>query len=68
MVLSGLESGVGNLAVVNDEGVTLGPALLIGPTNALGEASIGVGEEELENQCISNDFQIVKSQNFFLRR
>lgn len=68
MVLSGLESGVGNLAVVNDEGVTLGAALLIGPTNALGEASIGVGEEELENQSISNDFQIVKSQNFFLRR
>lgn len=46
VVLSGLESGVGNLAVVNDEGVTLGAALLIGPTNALGEASIGVGEEE----------------------
>jgi hypothetical protein len=68
VVLSGLESGVGNLAVVNDEGVTLGAALLIGPTNALGEASIGVGEEELENQSISNDFQIVKSQNFFLRR
>jgi hypothetical protein len=50
VVLRGLQSGVGDLAVVNDDGVTLGAALLIGPANALGEASLRVGKEELEYQ------------------
>lgn len=53
MVLGGLKSGVGDLAVVNDDGVTLGATLLIGPANALGELSLRVGKEELENQNIS---------------
>ena len=48
VVLGGLESGIGDLAVVDDDGITLGAALLIGPADALGEASLGVGEEELE--------------------
>lgn len=47
VVLGGLKSSVGDLAVVNDDGVALGAALLIGPAEALGELSIGVGKEEL---------------------
>lgn len=47
VVLGGLESSVGNLAVVDDDGETLGTALLISPADALGEASLGVGKEEL---------------------
>jgi hypothetical protein len=68
VVLRGLESGVGDLAVVNDDGETLGAALLISPANALGEASLGVGKEELEDQSISNNFNIVKSHSSFFRR
>lgn len=48
MVLGGLESGVGDLAVVDDDGETLGAALLIGPADALGELGIRVGQEELQ--------------------
>ena len=40
--------GVGDLAVVKDEGVTVGTALLVGPANALGELGVGVGEEQLD--------------------
>lgn len=47
VVLGGLESGVGDLAVVQDDGVTLGAALLVGPANALGELGVGVGQEQL---------------------
>jgi hypothetical protein len=68
VVLRGLESGVGDLAVVNDDGETLGAALLISPANALGEASLGVGKEELEDQSISNNFNIVKSHSSFFGR
>jgi hypothetical protein len=48
VVLGGLKSGVGDLAVVDDDGVALGAALLVGPADALGELSLGVGEEELD--------------------
>lgn len=48
VVLGGLESGIGDLAVVDDDGITLGAALLIGPADALGELGIRVGQEELK--------------------
>ena len=47
VVLGGLESSVGDLAVVNDDGVALGAALLVSPAEALGELGLGVGKEEL---------------------
>lgn len=47
-VLLALLGGVGDLAVVEDDGVAVGTALGVGPANALGEAGLGVGEEELE--------------------
>lgn len=46
-VLRSLLGGVGNLAVVDDEGVAVGPALGVGPADALGELGLGVGEEQL---------------------
>lgn len=46
-VLLALLGSVGDLAVVEDEGVAVGTALGIGPANALGETGLGVGEEEL---------------------
>ena len=49
MVLSGLALGVGDLAVVDDDGVASSAALLISPAEALGEAGLGVGNEELQN-------------------
>jgi hypothetical protein len=47
-VLGRLLGGVGDLAVVDDEHVAVGAALLISPANGLGELGIGVGEEQLE--------------------
>lgn len=47
-VLGSLLGGVGDLAVVNDDGVTVGTALSVGPADGLGETGLGVGEEELE--------------------
>jgi hypothetical protein len=49
-VLSSLLGGVGDLAVVEDDGVAVSAALLVGPADALGELGLGVGEEELENE------------------
>lgn len=46
MVHGGLTSSVGDLAVVNDDGVTASAALVVSPANALGELGLGVGEEE----------------------
>lgn len=52
-VLLALLGGVGDLAVVEDQGVAVGTALGVGPANALGEAGLGVGEEELKvNQSV----------------
>lgn len=48
MVLGGLTLGVGNLAVVDDDGVATSAALLVGPADALGELGLGVRQEELE--------------------
>lgn len=39
--------GVGDLAVVDDDSVTVSTALLVGPADALGELGLGVGEEQL---------------------
>lgn len=39
--------GVGDLAMVDDNGVAVGTALLVGPANALRELGLGVGEEQL---------------------
>lgn len=47
VVLSGLTLGVGDLAVVDDDGVAASAALLISPADALGETGLGVGKEEL---------------------
>lgn len=49
VVLSRLESGVADLAVVEDDGEALGAALLVGPADALGELGLGVGKEELRD-------------------
>jgi hypothetical protein len=49
VVLSGLLGGVGDLAVVDDQDVAVGAALLISPADGLGELGLGVGEEKLEN-------------------
>lgn len=46
MVHRGLTSSVGDLAVVDDDGVTASAALGVSPANALGELGLGVGEEE----------------------
>ena len=46
-VLLTLKGSVGDLAVVKDEGIAAGTALRVRPADALGELSLGVGEEEL---------------------
>lgn len=46
-VLGSLLGGVGDLAVVDDDGVAVGTALGVSPADALGELGLGVGEEEL---------------------
>ena len=46
-VLRSLLGGIGDLAVVDDEGVAVGAALGVGPADALGELGLGVGEEQL---------------------
>lgn len=46
-VLGSLLGGVSDLAVVNDEGVTVGTALSVGPADALGELGLRVGQEQL---------------------
>lgn len=46
VVHGGLTSSVGDLAVVNDDGVTASAALVVSPANALGELGLRVGEEE----------------------
>lgn len=48
-VLRLLLGGVGDLAVVEDHGVAVGTALLVGPADALGELGARVGEEQLED-------------------
>lgn len=52
VVLSGLTLGVGDLAVVDDDGVATSAALLVGPADALGELGLGVRQEELETISI----------------
>lgn len=47
-VLSNLLGGVDDLAVVNDDHVAVGAALLVSPANGLGELGLGVGKEQLE--------------------
>ena len=49
VVLSGLTLGVGDLAVVDDDGVATSAALLVGPADALRELGLGVRQEELRN-------------------
>jgi hypothetical protein len=49
-VLSSLLGGVGDLAVVDDDGVAVSAALGVGPADALGELGLGVGEEQLEKE------------------
>jgi len=49
VVLSRLESGVGDFAVVEDDGETLSAALVVGPADALGELGLGVRKEELRD-------------------
>lgn len=44
-----LTGSVGDLAVVEDDGVAAGAALGVGPADALGEPGPGVGEEELQS-------------------
>jgi hypothetical protein len=44
----GLDLSIADLAVVNDNGITTrAPGRFISPANALGELSIGVGQEQL---------------------
>lgn len=50
-VLLGLLGGVGDLAVVDDQDVAVGTALLVSPADGLGELGLGVGQEEL--RCVS---------------
>jgi hypothetical protein len=52
VVLGGLQSSVRDLAVVEDDGVTLGTAFLVGPADALGELGLGVGKEELDESLV----------------
>lgn len=47
-----IQLGVGNLAVVNDNGITLG-AVTLGPADGLAELAVGVGHEELIVRCVS---------------
>jgi hypothetical protein len=49
-VLGRLLSGVGDLAVVNDDHVAVGAALLVSPADGLGELGLGVREEQLEKK------------------
>ena len=51
-VLRALLGGVGDLAVVEDDGVAVGAALVIGPADALGELGLGVGEEQLKSTML----------------
>lgn len=53
-VLGGLLGGVGDLAVVDDDHVAVGAALLISPADALGELGLGVGKEELKENRLVN--------------
>lgn len=46
-VLFTLTLGVGDLAVVNDDGVAASAALSVDPVDALGEAGLRVRQEEL---------------------
>lgn len=41
-----IQLGVGDLAVVNDNGITLG-AVTLGPADGVAELAVGVGHEEL---------------------
>ena len=46
--LLGLNIGISDLSVVNNNGVAAGATgSIVGPTNALGELGIGVRQEEL---------------------
>lgn len=46
MVHLGLTGSIGDLAVVNDNGVTSSTLVEV-PANALGELGVGVGKEQL---------------------
>lgn len=46
-VLLSLLGGVGDLTVVNDDGVAVSAALSVGPADGLGELGLRVGQEEL---------------------
>lgn len=54
-VLLALLGGVGDLAVVEDDGVAVSTALGVRPADALGELGLGVGEEELDITLESGD-------------
>ena len=62
-VHSGLLSGVDDLAVVDDQDVTVGTALGISPADGLGELSSGVRQEELGDVSI-----ILQVPDFMLER
>ena len=51
VVHRGLNGSVGDLAVVDDNGVTASAALVESPANALGELGLRVGKEKL--QCVN---------------
>lgn len=52
MVLGRLEGSVGELSVVNDDGIAFSTTLLVSPANALRKNSILVGKEELRDELV----------------
>lgn len=62
-----LTSSVGDLAVVEDNGVTTSTTVLVSPADALGELGVGVGEEELQ-QLVYNAQLCILFQGFGLRK
>lgn len=56
-ILLTLLGGVGDLAMVEDQGVAVGTAFLVGPANALGEPGLRVRKEELERELASSSFR-----------
>lgn len=48
--------------MVNDDGVAVGAALLIGPAKALGEAGVGIRQEKLrrESAVLRTSMGVVK--------
>jgi hypothetical protein len=62
VVLGGLKGSVGDLAVVDNNGITLGAALLVSPADALRELGLRVGKEQLQSQSAKkNPVEILRS-------